>query len=238
MRETILVVEDEPAIADVITYALSSEGFRPVWVKTGREALASIDGGVSLVILDVGLPDMLGFDLLKVIRKDSEVPVIMVTARNRETDKVVGLELGADDYVVKPFSPRELTARVRAVLRRAPGNNGGAETAAPQAPCPASDSPFSVDNDRFSISYFGNPLSLSRQEFKLLSLLLSNPGRVYTRDNLLDLVWDGTLTSGDRTVDTHIKSIRKKLKAVRGDMEPIVTHRGWGYSVSDHLLEG
>lgn len=236
MRETILVVEDEPSIADVITYALGSEGFCPVWVKTGGEALAALSDAVSMIILDVGLPDMNGFDLLKAVRKERSVPVIIVTAKNQETDKVVGLELGADDYVVKPFSPRELTARVRAVLRRAAESpQVDAFSAAPLLDAhPAT--PFIVDQARFSISYFGHPLPLSRQEFRLLSLLLQNPGRVFTRDNLLDLVWNGTLMSGDRTVDAHIKSIRKKLKAVRGDMEPIVTHRGWGYSVSDKLL--
>ncbi|MBI5844778.1 MAG: two-component system response regulator CreB [Deltaproteobacteria bacterium] len=237
MRETILVVEDEPSIADVITYALSSEGFSPVWVKTGGEALLALSGGVSMIILDLGLPDVSGFDLLKAVRRERPVPVIIVTARNQETDKVVGLELGADDYVVKPFSPRELTARVRAVLRRAAESGQGEVFCdAPHAAAhPAT--PFRVDQARFSISYFGHPLPLSRQEFRLLALLLQNPGRVFTRDNLLDLVWNGTLMSGDRTVDSHIKSIRKKLKAVRGDMEPIVTHRGWGYSVSDRLLE-
>lgn len=229
MSETILIVEDEPSIADNITYALSTEGFDSHWCASGREGLAVLAaGGIDLVILDVGLPDANGFDLAKEIRKNHDVPIIFVTARSSEIDRVVGLEIGGDDYLVKPFSPRELTARVRAVLRRTAGKGRPAQPAGPQ-----SRSPFLVDDARYSISFLGRQLELSRYEFRLLRVLVRNPGRVFSRDQLMEQAWDEPDMSLERTVDTHIKTLRQKLRAVAPDDEWIVTLRGIGYSLKE-----
>lgn len=228
-RKKILVVEDEPSIADNIAYALATEGFTPVCCGTGEEALRNIEGGdVALVILDLGLPDVNGFDLLREIRKTSAVPLIVETARAEEVDRIVGLEIGADDYVVKPVSPRELTARVRAVLRRAAGAGPSAGPPA-TAELPA----FEVDDARYLIRYFGEPLDLSRYEFRLLRVLLKYPGRVYSREQLLAHLSEEPEMSLERTIDTHIKTLRQKLKAVRAGECPIVTHRGLGYSLQE-----
>lgn len=228
MPEKILVVEDESSIADNISYALSTEGFKPIWCETGREALETIKHEtIALMILDVGLPDVNGFELLKEIRKTASTPIIIVTARSDEVDRVVGLEIGADDYVVKPFSPRELTARVRAVLRR----TADREMPAVQGPC--SFSSFRIDEERFAISYCDRTLELSRYEYRLLRLLIQNPGRVYSREQLMAHAWEEPEMSSERTVDTHIKTIRQKLKVLRPDEDPIITHRGLGYSLKE-----
>ena len=183
MAQRILLVEDEPAIADNITYALRTEGFEVAWCSTGGEALRVLEeSGVSLIVLDVGLPDTNGFDLCKEIRKTSAIPIIFLTARSDEIDRVVGLEIGGDDYVAKPFSPRELAARVKAVLRRFPTPDGGSEAT-------RVDSPFAIDKQRKKISYFGKPLDLSRYEFKILEVLLRRPGWVYSREKLMEMVW-------------------------------------------------
>jgi two-component system catabolic regulation response regulator CreB len=229
MSKRILVVEDEPAIADNITYALSTEGFEPVWCSTGEEALETLaDNGFSLVVLDIGLPDRSGFDLCREIRKTSSVPVIFLTARSDEIDKVVGLELGGDDYMVKPFSPRELAARVRAVLRRTPDVGVGSSAS-------VVSSAFSIDAKRRLISYFGKPLDLSRYEYRMLEVLAERPGWVFSREKLMDLVWEEPEASMDRTVDTHIKTLRSKLKQVKPNLNPIKTHRGVGYSLKESL---
>ncbi len=224
-RLTILVVEDEAAIAETITYALQTEGFAPVWKSTGREALAVLAAqAVALVVLDVGLPDMSGFDVCRELRKRQAVPVIFLTARSGEVDKIVGLELGADDYVAKPFSPRELTARVRAVLRRA-------------QPAPPAATKAGVgwvhDEAKCRISFHGQPLDLTRNEYRLLGALLAAPGRVFSRDQLMTAAWDDPGASLDRTVDAHIKTVRAKLRAVAPNDDPIVTHRGLGYSLRE-----
>lgn len=229
-HKCILVVEDEPSIADAISYALQTEGFVPLNATTGKQTIDHLSGNdsISLIVLDVGLPDTNGFDLLKQIRALSDLPVIFLTARTGEIDRVVGLELGADDYIAKPFSPRELAARVRAVLRR---------TSLPAAGLPStphiSESPFIVDKDRCSISYYGNPLELARYEYRLLCALISKPGRVFTREQLLDHISEEPEMSLQRTVDTHIKTIRQKLRLVRPEDDPIITHRGFGYSLKE-----
>lgn len=224
-RPTILVVEDEPAIADTIVYALRTEGFEPVWRPSGGEALAVFtSSAVSLVVLDVGLPDMSGFDLCRELQRRRAVPVIFLTARGGETDRIVGLELGADDYLAKPFSPRELTARVRAVLRR---TNGTA--AAPAAP----PGLWQHDAARCRISYRGVALELTRNEYRLLGALLAAPGRVFSREQLLVAAWDDPGAALDRTVDAHVKSVRAKLRAAAPDADPIETHRGLGYSLRE-----
>ena len=222
----ILLVEDEPSIADNIVYALKTEGFTPTWCQTGRDALQRLaTGSFALVILDVGLPDMNGFDVCREIRTISNIPVVFVTARKDEIDRVVGLEIGADDYVVKPFTPRELTARIRAILRRT-------ETSPHTVPA-ASAALFAVDDERCEIRYYGTPLQLSRYEFRLLKVLIHKPGRVYSRDQLMELAWEEPDTALDRTVDAHIKTLRAKLRAVREDEDPIRTHRGLGYSLKE-----
>ena len=225
----ILVVEDEPSIADNIAYALTTEGFTPVRCATGEEARRGLAAGdIALVILDLGLPDVGGFDLLREIRKSSAVPLIVETARAEEVDRIVGLEMGADDYVVKPVSPRELTARVRAVLRRAAGKGPSA------GPAPRAESAgFEIDDARYLIRYHGEALDLSRYEFRLLRVLVTNPGRVYSREQLLAHISEEPEMSLERTIDTHVKTLRKKLDAVRPGESPIVTHRGLGYSLQE-----
>ena len=226
MRVTVLIVEDETAIADTIQYALETEGFTPIMAATGQEALDHFSSSsVDLIILDIGLPDTSGFELCKQIRQTSDVPIIFLTARSEEVDRVVGLEIGGDDYVVKPFSPRELTARVKAILRRInqnshPPQDGGA---------------WLVDAAKRQISYFGELLDLSRTEYDLLSTFIRRPGQVFTREQLMAAAWDEPEASMDRTVDAHIKNLRAKLKAARPDIDPIVTHRGTGYALKENL---
>jgi|TARA_B110000977_G_scaffold164131_1_gene210452 two-component system catabolic regulation response regulator CreB len=234
----VLVVEDEPSIRDTIVYALESEGIDVDWTASGVEALeqaASTD--YHLIVLDVGLPDMSGFDVCRKLRETNPVPVIFLTARASEIDRVVGLEIGADDYVTKPFSPRELSARVRANIRRASLLSGS------PAPFVAVESesvragaglPFKIDRERWVIDYYGQALVLSRYEFRLLAVLVEKPGRVYSRAQLMDAAWEEPDASMERTVDTHIKSLRAKLKAQREDVDPIRTHRGLGYSMKEH----
>jgi two-component system catabolic regulation response regulator CreB len=230
-KPTILVVEDEPAIADTIQYALESEGFRCLRLEVGTGVIEVLDRQpVALVVLDIGLPDMSGIEVCRRIRERHDVPVIFLTARSGEVDRVVGLELGADDYVIKPFSPRELAARAKAVLRRARSGGGAAPP-----PAPPAKTTFALDEERRQISYFGTPLDLSRYEYKLLCVLLKKPGRVYSRDQLLEMVWDAPEASLDRTVDAHVKNLRAKLRDIRPDVDPIATHRGTGYSLKEGL---
>lgn len=222
-RPRVLIVEDEPSIRDAIQYALESDGCDVTCCGTGGDALAKLAAVTTdLVVLDVGLPDMSGFDVCRDLRERDSVPVLFLTARSDEIDRVVGLEIGGDDYVTKPFSPRELSARVRAILRRT--RNG--------ADVPAVDtSRFVVDTARFEIRYHETVLDLSRYEYRLLAALIAKPGRVYSRAQLMDAAWEEPEASMERTVDTHIKSLRAKLRAVRADEDPIKTHRGFGYSL-------
>ncbi len=235
-RQTILVVEDEAAIAETITYALQTEGFIPVWKTTGAEALAAAaEHPVALVVLDVGLPDMSGFDVCRELQRMGRIPVIFLTARSSEVDKIVGLELGADDYVAKPFSPRELSARVRAVLRRTREENPPTAVTAVSSPKngPARLEVWEHDAARCRISYREMPLELTRNEYRLLAALIAAPGRVFNRDQLMTAAWDDPGASLDRTVDAHIKTLRAKLRAAASAHDPIVTHRGLGYSLRE-----
>lgn len=220
----ILIVEDEAAIADTLLYALQAEGFETTWLNLAGPALERLQRDVfDLVILDVGLPDISGFEACKQLRRFSEVPVIFLTARNAEIDRVVGLEIGADDYVVKPFSPREVAARVKAILKR---------TAPRETPAMAiaGNGPFEVDEERFQIRYRGHSLALTRHEFRLLQALLARPERVFSREQLLDALGVAADAGYERNVDSHIKSLRAKLRQVVPAAEPIQTHRGLGYS--------
>jgi len=227
-RQRILVVEDEPAIADTIVYALSTDGFEPQWCANGGAALEAVRAGTfALAVLDVGLPDINGFELFKHLQRiGSGLPAIFLTARSSEIDKVVGLELGADDYIAKPFSPRELVARVRTVLRRV-------QRSAPDAATPVSASGFSIDDERKLIRLRGNALDLSRTEYRLLKVLIERPGRVFSRDELMERAWDDPASAFDRTVDAHVKALRAKLREAAPDDDPIVTHRGLGYSLRE-----
>ena len=233
MKPRILIVEDEPGIADTLQYALRTDGFEPAWCATGEEALERIGAAApALVILDVGLPDASGFEIFKRIRETSEVPVVFLTARCDEIDRVVGLELGADDYIAKPFSPRELVARVRSVLRRSARSATAAPTAS-SASAPAG--PIAVDEGRMQVRYYGRPLELSRYEYGLLRTLASRPGHVFTREALLDRVWGDDSDSMDRTVDAHVKTLRAKMKAIAPLLDPIRTLRGSGYALAEDL---
>ena len=226
MKHRILIIEDEPAISDNIQFVLENEGLETVRVGTGLAATPILDEGtVDLIVLDIGLPDINGIDLLKDIRRTRTTPIILLTARSAEIDRVLGLEIGADDYVAKPFSPRELAARVKAVLRRCQ----------PAAKGKPAEEMFSVNTSKRAIAFFGTALELSKYEYEILKRFIERKGHVFSRDQLMTLVWEQPETSLDRTVDAHIKNIRAKLRAVRPDLEPIVTHRGSGYSLRDDL---
>jgi two-component system catabolic regulation response regulator CreB len=218
-----LIVEDEAAIADTLIYALQAEGFSTRWLGLAQAGLDYLQRQpVDLLILDVGLPDISGFEACKRLRRFSEVPVIFLTARDAEIDRVVGLEIGADDYVVKPFSPREVAARVKAILKRV----------VPRAVLVAEPSgPFQLDGERVQIHYHGQLLGLTRHEFRLLQTLLAQPERVFSREQLLDGLGVAADVGYERNIDSHIKSLRAKLRAVAVDAEPIQTHRGLGYSL-------
>jgi DNA-binding response OmpR family regulator len=220
----VLVVEDDPRISDVLEYALKAEGYEVQTAQRGREATElAKSSSPSLIVLDVGLPDIDGFEVCRMVRKFSDVPVIFLTSRSDEIDRVVGLEIGGDDYVVKPFSPRELLARIKAIRRR----NDRATTPAPANPSESelSYGPLTIDPDKFRVHCQGKEIVLTAQEFKLLELLVSHPGRVFTRAQVLNRAWgDGGLVT-DRTIDVHVKSLRKKF----GKFEFIETVRGIGY---------
>jgi two-component system catabolic regulation response regulator CreB len=224
VKSTILIAEDEAAIADAVTYALRAEGYAAEHVMLGGEVAPRVRaGGIDLVVLDVGLPDCSGFDVCRAVRTCSDVPIIFLTARSAEIDRVLGLELGADDYVVKPFSPRELVARVRARLRRhAQGESERWQRIGA----------FELDREGRRVRYQGHALDLTRYESGLLEALLARPGAVLSRRQLMDRVWSDALESSDRTVDTHIKTLRAKLRAASSsDEDPVRTHRGLGYSL-------
>ncbi|HSP41290.1 MAG TPA: two-component system response regulator CreB [Luteolibacter sp.] len=222
----VLLVEDEPAIADTLVYALQTECFAVTHRLTAADALADARAtAFDLAILDIGLPDMSGLDLCRKLREISPIPVLFLTARDGETDRILGLEIGGDDYVTKPFSPREIVARVRAILRRSNHETPASSPTPPRA--------LHHDPAAMRISCDGAVLDLTAHEYKLLLVLLEHPGRVFTRDQLLDLAWQDPGAVTDRTVDAHIKSIRAKLRAVRDGAENLIkTRRGLGYSLA------
>ncbi|MCQ8116519.1 two-component system response regulator CreB [Methylomonas rosea] len=221
----ILIVEDEPAIADTLIYVLNSSGYQTEHVGLLQTALTKLQtDSFSLAILDVGLPDGNGFDLCRQLRRFSDIPVIFLTAHGDEIDRIVGLEIGADDYVTKPFSPREVAARVGVILRRL-----NAVTGTDQAPTLAEQ--FELDSQTGRIRYCGHLLDLTRYEFLLLKLLIEHPERIFSREQLLERIWQDPGDVFDRTVDTHIKTLRAKLRLAAADQDPIRTHRGLGYSL-------
>jgi len=217
---TVLLVEDEHSIGSLVRAYLEKERYRIIWVHTGEEALAELTRhAIRIVVLDVGLPGLDGFDVCREVRRRSQVPILMLTARDEEVDRVAGLEVGADDYVTKPFSPRELAARIKAILRRAE----------PQAPADVLtlDSVV-VDRSAREVTVGERPVELTAKEFDLLSCLIENAGLVLTRDQLLDLVWGFDFPGGTRTVDVHVASLRRKL----GVPDLIRTVRGAGYKAT------
>ena len=221
----ILLVDDEPAIRESLAFALRRDGFEVEEATTLREARSLADGA-DLVILDLVLPDGSGLPFLRSLRERSDVPVIVLTSRDEETDRVVGLELGADDYVLKPFSPREVAARVRAVLRRA-------SKSAQTEDKPIRAGALSLDTSRRKAAIADRELGLSRTEFNLLALFLRSPGRVFERSQLLESVWGSDVVVGDRTVDVHVKALRRKIEEAGGDPRVLETVRGVGYRLKD-----
>jgi two-component system catabolic regulation response regulator CreB len=224
----ILVVDDEPAIRESLAFALKRDGFAIAEAASLREAQQRLEGA-DLVILDLVLPDGNGLDFLRALRAKSDVPVIVLTSRDEETDRVVGLEMGADDYVLKPFSPREVAARVRAVLRRAEGRSAQPdEEKALRGP-----GGLVVDPRTRKAAVGARDLALSRTEFNLLAAFLRSPGRVFERSQLLDAVWGSDVVVGDRTVDVHVKALRRKIEEAGGDPRILETVRGVGYRLRD-----
>jgi DNA-binding response OmpR family regulator len=214
---TVLLVEDEHSIGSMTRGYLERSGWRVVWVRSGEEALAELSRHqIRIVILDIRLPGIDGFDVARLVRTRSDVPILMLTARDEEPDRVAGLELGADDYLTKPFSPRELVARIKAVLRRKGG--GGAEEV-------LTLDDVVLNRNAREVAVDGKAVELTTKEFDLLATLLENPGIVVSRDQLLDRVWGMTYPGGTRTVDVHVAQLRRKL----GRPELIHTVRGAGY---------
>ncbi|MBC7755947.1 MAG: two-component system response regulator CreB [Bdellovibrio sp.] len=222
----VLIIEDEPAIAQTLVYACKEAGIATTHCLLGHEGINTLrEQAFDCVVLDVGLPDMTGFDVCKQIRATAKtaisgIPILFLTARNHEIDRIVGLEIGADDYVTKPFSPREVVARINAILRRAGNKHISAEI-----------NLFQLDESACRIQYRGQFLELTRYEYLLLKTLILQPKRVYSRDQLMDIVWAQAENTLERTVDAHIKTVRAKLRKVDTDSEAIVTHRGMGYSL-------
>ena len=223
----VLIVDDEPAIRESLAFALKRDGFGVVEAASLKEA-RSATADADLIVLDLVLPDGNGLDFLRSLRAKSDVPVIVLTSRDEETDRVVGLEMGADDYVLKPFSPREVAARVRAVLRRAAG-----KSAQPSEETALKAGTLSVDPRTRKAAVASRELALSRTEFNLLAAFLRSPGRVFERSQLLDAVWGSDVVVGDRTVDVHIKALRRKIEEAGGDPRVLETVRGVGYRLRD-----
>ena len=230
--DAILLLEDDPAIAATVSYALEREGFAVHVSGLVRDARSHLQTTVpQLAVIDIGLPDGSGLNLCREIRAGkvtglADLPIILLTARGEEIDRVLGLELGADDYVAKPFSPRELVARVRGLLRRS------ARSALPPVAISAA-SLFEVDAGGHRIRYAGQWLPLTRLEFGLLRVLVEAPRRIHSRAALMDAVWGHATDTTDRTVDTHVKTLRAKLRVCTPGTDPIATHRGLGYSLAD-----
>ena len=232
-RKTVLVIEDDPKTASLVVLYLEREGFRALSAHDGEAGLAlARRHRPDLVILDLMLPKIDGWEVCRRLRRDSEVPVIMLTARGEEVDRVAGLTLGADDYVVKPFSPRELVARVQAVLRRAP-------RAAPAGERLLSHGPVALDLEKRRLSVAGRPVALTAREYALLEALMSAPGRTFTRDELLGRLYPaGEAVVIQRVVDVHIGKLRQKIEPDPANPSLILTERGMGYRFADRPAQG
>ncbi|MDP9284615.1 MAG: response regulator transcription factor [Actinomycetota bacterium] len=221
MAGTVLLVEDEPSVGELVRGYLMRSGYRVVWVRSGEEALVELDRHrVRIVILDIGLPGKDGFDVCRDMRARSNVPILMLTARDEEPDRIVGLEVGADDYLTKPFSPRELVARMKAILRRSEPQEGKEKT--------VSLGDVVLDRESHDVTVAGKPVELTAKEFELLAYFMANPDIVVSRDLLLERVWGQEYPGGTRTVDVHVAQVRRKLD--RPDL--IRTLRGTGYKAA------
>jgi len=220
----VLVVEDEESYSDALAYMLRKEGFEVAISATGPDALAEFDrAGADVVLLDLMLPRLPGTEVCRQIRQTSNVPIIMVSAKDEEVDKVVGLELGADDYVTKPYSPRELVARIRAVLRRG--------TEPDLAPMTLEAGPVRMDTERHVVTIDGQDVRLPLKEFELLEMFLRNPGRVLTRGQLIDRVWGSDYVGDTKTLDVHVKRLRAKIEPSPAEPKFLTTVRGLGYKL-------
>lgn len=220
-KSNILLVDDEPTIIEPLQYALETEGFQCQHCTLGQDAISlSINNSFDLVVLDIGLPDMSGFEVCKSIQKQNDIPVLFLTARGDEIDRIIGLEIGADDYVVKPFSPREVAARIKIILRR---HTKTAPNALPTT--------LQIDQSKAKAIYFNQELDLTRFELLILSYLYQSPEQVFSRSQIIEHIWPEKSGSMERSVDTHIKTLRAKLKQINPELEVIKTHRGLGYSL-------
>jgi len=224
-RRKILVVDDEPKVCDLVKAYLEKDGFDVMLSGNGKDAVEKARMiKPDLIVLDLNLPGMDGIEVFRTVRAFSDIPVIMLTARDDEVDKIVGLQIGADDYVTKPFSPRELSARVAAVLRRY------TDGTRPAGRLVSGD--LLVDFERHEVKYKNEAVGLTAAEFKLLAVMAKNPGRVFTRLQMMDLAFGETYEGYDRTIDAHIKNIRQKLSKIGGDADnPVITVRGVGYKL-------
>ena len=236
--KTILVVDDEPKIVQLARDYLEHAGFAVATAADGRAALDAIAASSpDLVVLDLGLPEVDGLEVTRRLRRASEIPIVMLTARDDELDKLLGLELGADDYITKPFSPRELVARVRAVLRRAdtsgPPSGGSGATSADTAPAPLRAGEVTIDVERMRVDAAGRTVELTPTEFQLLVALARRPGRILTRSQLLDAVHGVAFESYERAIDTHIKNLRRKLEPDPRLPRYVLTVHGVGYRFAD-----
>ena len=231
LEETVLLVDDDAALLEVMSIVLSSEGYRVVTAMDGQEALKEVGREkLDLVILDIMLPKMSGFEVLKKIREKSDVPVVMLTAKSQSVDKVVGLELGADDYITKPFSLREFRSRVRAALRRAAMGRSG-DAVADDEPLEVGD--LRIDFAKRSVRARGEEVQLTFVEFEILGALARNPGRVFTRELLLTRIWGDSSYRDLRTIDVHIRHLREKVERDPKHPEYLLTVRGVGYRFRD-----
>jgi two-component system response regulator RegX3 len=226
-QPVVLVVEDEPSFVEALTIGLTREGFRVVSVTDGFEAVQRFDEvEPDIVLLDVMLPRLSGIDVCRQLRKRSSVPIIMVTAKGAEIDTVVGLEVGADDYITKPYRMREVVARMRAVLRRSPADSSGAADLSPGS---LAVGDVVLDPAEHRVTIDGDEVALPLKEFELLHLLLANAGRVLTRETLIDRVWGGDYVGDTKTLDVHIKRLRAKVEPDPASPTRILTYRGLGY---------
>lgn len=228
MPQRVLVVEDDAAIREALTYNLTREGYDVDAVSDGAAAVAAVrKAAPQLVVLDLMLPQMDGFDVTRTLRKESNVPILMLTARDDEIDRVLGLELGADDYLTKPFSMRELLARVKAMLRRVQMEHSDAQASSATQQLVSGN--LAIDETRHEVTLDGKVLDLKPKEYELLLFLMKNRGRAYTREQLLEKVWGWEFSGGSRTVDVHVRWLRARIEADAENPQRIITVRGVGY---------
>ena len=231
-KKQILCVEDDAAILMPLRYALEREEWQVTWANTGSQAIAFVQQQTfDFIILDVGLPDINGFDVCKKILQFNHTPLLFLTARDDEIDRIVGLEIGADDYCTKPFSSREIVSRIKAIWRRMDIQSQLQPAQSTIETQTIIAKTWQCIDESLQIHYQGSALQLTRYEYRLLKLLIDHPEQVFSRQQLMDHIWEHPEHSLERTVDTHIKSLRQKLKHISAEHDPITTHRGFGYSL-------